>query len=55
MMEFDLFKSTVLNATVYADKALYVHTMMVREICLVIHLRLSSIIPLTFQQSIRAA
>lgn len=36
MMEFDLFKSTVLNATVYADKALYVHTMMVREICLVI-------------------
>ena len=36
IMEFDLFKSTVLNATVYADKALYVHTMMVKEICLAV-------------------
>ena len=33
---FELFKSTVLNVTVYADKALYVHTMMVKEICLAI-------------------
>lgn len=33
-VEFDFFKSTVLNATVYADRALYVHTMMVKEICL---------------------
>lgn len=36
IIQFDLFKSTVLNATVYADKALYVHTMMVKEICLVV-------------------
>lgn len=36
IVECDLFKNTVLNATVYADKALYVHTMMVKEICLVI-------------------
>ena len=35
-VEFDFFKSTALNATVYADKALYVHTMMVKEISLVI-------------------
>jgi len=33
---FDFFKSTVLNATVYANKALYVHTMMVKEICAVL-------------------
>ena len=36
IIEFDLFKSTVLNATVYADRALYVHTIMVKEICLAI-------------------
>lgn len=35
-VEFDLFKDTVLNATVYSNKALYVHTMMVKEICLAI-------------------
>ena len=35
-VEFDFFKNTVLNATVYADKALYVHTMMVKEISLTI-------------------
>ena len=35
-LEFDFFKSTVLNATVYANKELYVHTMMVKEICLII-------------------
>ena len=33
-VDFNFFKSIVLNATVYADKALYVHTMMVKEICL---------------------
>ena len=35
-LDFDFFKSTVLNATVYANKELYVHTMMVKEISLVI-------------------
>jgi len=33
IMDFNFFKSTVLGATVYANKALYVHTMMVKEIC----------------------
>lgn len=33
---FDFFKTTVLNATVFANKALYVHTMMVKEICIII-------------------
>ena len=35
-VDFDFFKRTALNATVYADKSLYVHTMMVKEICLVL-------------------
>ena len=35
-LEFDFFKRTVLKAAVYANKELYVHTMMVKEICLVI-------------------
>ena len=35
-VDFDFFKTTVLNTTVYADKALYVHTMMVKEIALVL-------------------
>lgn len=33
IMDFDAFKNTVLSATVYANKALYVHTMVVKEIC----------------------
>ncbi|MCM1055753.1 MAG: hypothetical protein NC394_09575 [Bacteroides sp.] len=33
---FNAFKDTVLKATVYADKALHVHTMIVKEISLVI-------------------
>lgn len=33
IMDFDSFKNTVLSATVYANKALYVHTMVVKEIC----------------------
>lgn len=36
IVDFDFFKSTVLNATVFANKALYVHTMMVKEICTII-------------------
>ncbi len=36
IVDFDFFKTTVLNATVFANKALYVHTMMVKEICLII-------------------
>ena len=35
IIDFDSFKDTVLNATVYANKALYVHTMMVKEICFI--------------------
>lgn len=35
-LEFDFFKRTVLNATVYANKELFVHTMMVKEISLVL-------------------
>lgn len=35
-LEFDYFKRTVLNATVYANKELYVHTMMAKEISLVL-------------------
>ena len=35
-VDFDFFKTTVLNTTVYADKTLYVHTMMVKEIALVL-------------------
>lgn len=36
IIDFDSFKSTVLSATIYANKALYVHTMMVKEICFII-------------------
>ncbi len=36
IVDFDFFKNMVLNATVYANKALYVHTIMVKEICFVI-------------------
>lgn len=36
IIDFDSFKNTVLSATVYANKALYVHTMMVKEICFII-------------------
>ena len=36
VVEFDFFKRITLNVTVYADKALYVHTMMVKEISLAI-------------------
>lgn len=36
IMDFDAFKDTVLRATVYANKALYVHTMVVKEICLIL-------------------
>ena len=36
IIDFNDFKSTVLNATVYANKALFVHTMMVKEICVVL-------------------
>ena len=35
-LDFDYFKRTVLNVTVYANKELYVHTMMVKEIALVL-------------------
>ncbi|MCM1181900.1 MAG: hypothetical protein NC337_00815 [Roseburia sp.] len=33
IMDFDSFMNTMLSATIYANKALYVHTMMVKEIC----------------------
>lgn len=36
IVDFDSFQSTVLSATIYANKPLYVHTMMVKEICGVI-------------------
>ncbi|MCM1261405.1 MAG: hypothetical protein NC313_01690 [Butyrivibrio sp.] len=36
IIDFDSFKATLLNATVYANKALFVHTMMVREIAIVL-------------------
>lgn len=36
IVDFDFFKNMVLNATVYANKALYVHTIMVKEICFVL-------------------
>lgn len=36
IVDFDSFQSTVLRATIYANKALYVHTMMVKEISSVI-------------------
>lgn len=36
IMDFDSFKNTVLRATVYANKALYVHTMVVKEISLIL-------------------
>lgn len=36
IVDFDSFQSTVLRATIYANKALYVHTMMVKEISEVI-------------------
>ena len=35
-IDFDFYKRTVLATTVYANKELYVHTMMVKEICLAI-------------------
>ena len=35
-VEFDYFKRIVLDSTIYANKELYVHTMMVKEICLVL-------------------
>ena len=35
-LDFDFFKRTVLNVTIYANKELYVHTMMVKQISLVI-------------------
>lgn len=36
VISFDTFKTTVLQSTVYANKALYVHTIMVKEICMAI-------------------
>lgn len=36
VINFDTFKTTVLQSTVYANKALYVHTMVVKEICFAI-------------------
>ncbi|MCM1252191.1 MAG: hypothetical protein NC321_05170 [Clostridium sp.] len=36
IIDFDSFKTTVLDATVYANKALFVHTMMVKEIAVVL-------------------
>lgn len=36
IVDFDYFKSIVLDITIRANKELYVHTMMVREICLVL-------------------
>ena len=32
-LDFDYFKSVTLSTTIYANKELYVHTMMVKEIC----------------------
>lgn len=34
IIDFDAFKTTVLDATVYANKALFVHTMTIKEICI---------------------
>lgn len=36
VVDFDSFQNTMLSATIYANKALYVHTMMVKEISSVI-------------------
>lgn len=36
IIDFNSFKSTVLDATVYANKALFVHTMTIKEICIVL-------------------
>ena len=36
IVDFDYFKHIALDITVYANKELYVHTMMVKEICLVL-------------------
>ncbi|MDE5747557.1 MAG: hypothetical protein K2I21_08270 [Acetatifactor sp.] len=36
IVDFDSFQNTVLSATIYANKALYVHTMMVKEISCVL-------------------
>ncbi|MDE7298786.1 MAG: hypothetical protein K2N94_08140 [Lachnospiraceae bacterium] len=36
IVDFNFFKSTMLGATVYANKALYIHTLMAKEISLVI-------------------
>ncbi|MCM1193802.1 MAG: hypothetical protein NC389_15415 [Acetatifactor muris] len=36
IVDFDSFQHTVLSATIYANKALYVHTMMVKEISCVL-------------------
>ncbi len=36
IIDFGAFKNTVLEATVYANKALFVHTMTIKEICIVL-------------------
>lgn len=36
IVDFDSFQNTVLSATIYANKALYVHTLMVKEISCVL-------------------
>lgn len=36
IIDFNAFKSTVLDATVYANKALFVHTMTIKEICIIL-------------------
>lgn len=36
IIDFAAFKNTVLDATVYANKALFVHTMTIKEICIVL-------------------
>ena len=36
IVDFNFFKNTMLGATVYANKALYIHTLMAKEISLVI-------------------
>lgn len=36
IVDFDFFKNAMLGATVYANKALYIHTLMAKEISLVI-------------------
>lgn len=36
VVDFDFFKSTVLNATVYANKPLYIHTLMAKDISIIL-------------------